>query len=335
MTYQEFIQNILDTRGRFACGEEYHERHHILPKSLGGTNETENLIDLFAREHYVAHKLLALENPENEKLSYAWWMMSHINNSKTEKYEITPEEYEESRKKHSEMMSVKISGEHNPMYGRCGKYNPNYGIHWPEESIERMRKAAIERCKNPEYIAKLSASQKARFANPNNPHPTRGKKQSEEARRKNSEAHKGKKPSPEAIEKQRVYMNERWADPIYRLEQSRRMREVNARLEYKQKQIESHYGDKSWNAIAIINVDTRKVYGASTLVRDELGIDNSSIVKCCKGRLKHAGGYEWKYLYDYTLNNGTIIPGAITLGIITEEEALRQLNKNFNNIKGE
>jgi hypothetical protein len=32
MTYQEFIDNILNTRGRFSCGNEYHERHHIKPK---------------------------------------------------------------------------------------------------------------------------------------------------------------------------------------------------------------------------------------------------------------------------------------------------------------
>ena len=59
MCYQEFIQNILNTRGRFNCGDEYHERHHIIPRCLGGGNEEENLIDLFAKEHFIAHKLLA------------------------------------------------------------------------------------------------------------------------------------------------------------------------------------------------------------------------------------------------------------------------------------
>ena len=44
-TYEEFIQNILKTRGRFECGDEYHERHHIVPKCMGGTDEEDNLID--------------------------------------------------------------------------------------------------------------------------------------------------------------------------------------------------------------------------------------------------------------------------------------------------
>lgn len=56
MTYIEFINNILDTRGRFSCGDEYHERHHITPRCMGGTDDNDNLIDLFAREHFEAHK---------------------------------------------------------------------------------------------------------------------------------------------------------------------------------------------------------------------------------------------------------------------------------------
>ena len=70
VTYEEFINNILETRGRNGCGDEYHETHHIVPKCMGGSNDKENLIDLFAREHFEAHRLLALENPENEKLNF-------------------------------------------------------------------------------------------------------------------------------------------------------------------------------------------------------------------------------------------------------------------------
>ena len=64
MTYTRFIKGILDERGRFGIPEgEYKERHHITPKCLGGTNDEENLIDLYAREHYIAHKLLVQDNP--------------------------------------------------------------------------------------------------------------------------------------------------------------------------------------------------------------------------------------------------------------------------------
>ena len=36
----------------------YYEKHHILPKCLGGNNDKENLVLLTAKEHYVCHKLL-------------------------------------------------------------------------------------------------------------------------------------------------------------------------------------------------------------------------------------------------------------------------------------
>lgn len=36
----------------------YCEKHHILPKSLGGSNDSKNLVNLTLREHYIAHLLL-------------------------------------------------------------------------------------------------------------------------------------------------------------------------------------------------------------------------------------------------------------------------------------
>ena len=131
VTYKEFIENILKTRGRFACGNEYHERHHIIPKCFGGDNNEENLIDLFAKEHYIAHKLLALENPNNEKLNYAFWCMSHLSDKNQERYAVTSEEYEQARvifsnlRKNSkaseetrQKMSKAHSGENNSFFGK-------------------------------------------------------------------------------------------------------------------------------------------------------------------------------------------------------------------------
>ena len=110
MTYQEFINNILQTRGRFNCGNEYHEKHHICPKCMGGLNDEDNLIDLFAREHFEAHRLLALENPNNDKLVYAWWNMCQCPGSAQKRQIVTSEEYEEARK----MYIQRFSGGKNP-----------------------------------------------------------------------------------------------------------------------------------------------------------------------------------------------------------------------------
>lgn len=76
-----------------------------------------------------------------------------------------------------------------------------------------------------------------------------------------------------------------------------------------------------------------KEYRNAIDAEKETGIFATQIYNVCvhKPHYNTAGGYNWKYVYDYTTSSGTVIPGAITLGIITEEEVLTRLNK----IKGE
>jgi len=38
--------------------DTYIEKHHVIPRSLGGVDSTENLVRLTAREHFVCHLLL-------------------------------------------------------------------------------------------------------------------------------------------------------------------------------------------------------------------------------------------------------------------------------------
>lgn len=54
--YREFIA---DRRKREPALSGYTERHHILPRSLGGTDDAGNLITLTAEDHYFAHCCLA------------------------------------------------------------------------------------------------------------------------------------------------------------------------------------------------------------------------------------------------------------------------------------
>ena len=54
--YRDFIA---DRRRIEPTLEGYTEKHHILPRALGGGNEAENLIRLTAEDHFFAHLLLA------------------------------------------------------------------------------------------------------------------------------------------------------------------------------------------------------------------------------------------------------------------------------------
>jgi hypothetical protein len=60
---------------------EYCEKHHIIPKSIGGSNDEENMVLLTAREHLVAHKLLVkifqqCKHSRKKMLAGLWAMAS-------------------------------------------------------------------------------------------------------------------------------------------------------------------------------------------------------------------------------------------------------------------
>ena len=55
LAYQRLIAKAKER----VCPNGYVERHHILPRALGGTDDSSNLVALTAREHFVAHVLLA------------------------------------------------------------------------------------------------------------------------------------------------------------------------------------------------------------------------------------------------------------------------------------
>lgn len=55
------------------------EKHHILPKCLGGSDHINNLVALPPRAHYIAHYLLWKAYPESQAIAHAFAMMA-VNN---------------------------------------------------------------------------------------------------------------------------------------------------------------------------------------------------------------------------------------------------------------
>lgn len=50
---------------------EYTEKHHIIPRCMGGDNSKSNLVKLTPEEHYLAHQLLVKIYPNDRKLIFA------------------------------------------------------------------------------------------------------------------------------------------------------------------------------------------------------------------------------------------------------------------------
>lgn len=66
MTYDAIIEN---SKSRILTG--YKEKHHIIPRCMGGSDDSSNLATLTAKEHYIAHRLLVKIYPDNYKLKFA------------------------------------------------------------------------------------------------------------------------------------------------------------------------------------------------------------------------------------------------------------------------
>ncbi len=72
MNYQKIYNKIIE-KARFRNEiDGYYEKHHILPKSLGGLDTDENLVKLTFREHFLCHRLLTRIYPNEVKMHYAF-----------------------------------------------------------------------------------------------------------------------------------------------------------------------------------------------------------------------------------------------------------------------
>lgn len=317
MTYDKFIQNILETRGRFNCGDTYHERHHIVPKCMGGTNVEENLIDLFAKEHFEAHRLLALENPENNALVYAWSCMAFLNNDRQKRYAISPEEYEEMKI----LLHIARSGENNPMAKPVinlitMKIYPTASIAEKEIGVDAN---AIQMCCTGDrqtaggYIWRYyNEDVKEKIAN-GYLFPTI-EEITEEKRRKISDIQKARYSDVNELIKHQNIIKKAYENP-----------------EYHQKQSNAKIGGKNPQAKMVMCVETKHIYEAASTAGRKTGINKECIGMCCRGLYKTAGGLQWKFIYDTINKKGEFIPGAITLGIVTEEQVNEWQNKTQQN----
>lgn len=120
--------------------EGYTEIHHIIPRSFGGDNSKSNCVQLTAREHYIAHLLLA-KATNNPKMIKALHRMVHSKNSSQHRdYKITNRIYEYLRIEHAKVVS---------------NYSKNTVVarHLYTDEVKRIPKALFEKYNNVLYEA--------------------------------------------------------------------------------------------------------------------------------------------------------------------------------------
>ena len=168
--------------------EGYTELHHIIPQSMGGSNDKENLVDLTAREHFICHWLLIkmTESEDRSKMLYALNGMKAENRYQQRYHtKITARVYEKYRIEHAENHSKRMKG--RPAWNKGRKLE---GIEL-EEHRERTRNRTVD-------LDKRAMGQQKRIAK------VTGRKDSDEAKLKKSLALKGKPKGPMSEEQKLV-----------------------------------------------------------------------------------------------------------------------------------
>jgi hypothetical protein len=120
----------------------YKEKHHIIPRSLGGGNDKENLTPLTAREHYIAHVLLVkmTTGSDRHKMLFAFSAMDNFvsaNRYNSKLYENLRKECVVTmgnRNKQNKEAHKKISEIRKKLKLACGEKNPMFGRSAPKEN---------------------------------------------------------------------------------------------------------------------------------------------------------------------------------------------------------
>jgi len=99
MDYKKHYTNLIKKAiNRKLNKNGYYEKHHIIPKCWGGSDKKENIIELTAREHYVAHWLLYRMRPHSNGSSFAFWKMTFPGSKYVERtYHISSRAYQEAK----------------------------------------------------------------------------------------------------------------------------------------------------------------------------------------------------------------------------------------------
>lgn len=140
--YTTWYNNIIQqAQSRVLSADTYTEKHHIIPRSLGGADNTDNLVRLTAKEHFICHLLLVkmTSGLHKRSMAYAAWKMTFMDDRP--RYNPCARTYEMLRKQLSSAykgipktklywLGKKHTSETIKLQSKVkqGKNNPNFGV---------------------------------------------------------------------------------------------------------------------------------------------------------------------------------------------------------------
>lgn len=144
MNYLKHYNLLIETRkklNRQKSKGDFLEKHHIIPKSMGGTDEDSNLVLLTGREHFLAHWLLWRHYRDRKTAA----MFNAMNRTGRGQKRITSSRgYEEAKKAGSfaqkgRKLSEEVRAKIKKNNARTGKPNWNSGKTFIKRKVKCSR----------------------------------------------------------------------------------------------------------------------------------------------------------------------------------------------------
>ena len=95
---------------------DYYEKHHIIPRCLGGLNTKDNLVFLTAKEHFVCHHLL-FKFYGGSKLAHAWYSMCRVGKGQETRL-VNSRYFHLAKKARSKLLATDSRGSKNNFFGK-------------------------------------------------------------------------------------------------------------------------------------------------------------------------------------------------------------------------
>ena len=159
--YYKWYSNIVSIAKNRNSTSTYSEKHHIIPRSLGGSNDASNLVILTAKEHFICHLLLPKFTTGNDrhKMIYALNGMCNVKRDYQNRYTPSSRTYAIARRDFSIVHSSNISGrtltdEHKAKISASGK-----GRKDTLATIEKRSKSLTGKKRSPEQRDAMKLAQ--------------------------------------------------------------------------------------------------------------------------------------------------------------------------------
>lgn len=199
------------------------EKHHIIPKSCGGTDDIDNIVKLTLREHLICHLLLTkalISEDHTSKMIKAFFYMCRRRKISSRIYETTKVKFlqsivginrsDDTKRKISEKLKGKSNGWQGRTHAEVAKIKMSESAKTrkrspvTDETKARISKAKKGRKMSEEHRLKRIGEKRSKEARFNMSQAQLGKKLSEETKAKQSLALKGRKFSPEHLAKLKI-----------------------------------------------------------------------------------------------------------------------------------